>query len=914
MRDFLAGRSGEPKVEETDKATREVVAAELLATMSGRTTAQLEGDDRQARTTETDKMAQTNESEETAATDDVDVAGQKRARQLFLDQGYFEDTVESLRPGNSSAVRAAAARALGTLGSERATPHLIAALFDEDADVRAAAEEAVRQISDPTVSGISKQTISQPESPAAVQPVAVPEVEPAANVPPEGAPTNAETKNEATLEATDAVGETAQSPASQQPEVSSDTEIVSEAAVPSVATAVSEAPVADEQLRLEEQTIKEQLSAVDEQLLGVVAAANEAENEIRWRAEREAQLRADALALRLEEEELRKQADEAERQRRTQEHEALVFEREARLKAEAEVQRHAAEEKNLRLRFAEVRLRLTDVARRQTEFEIARQETAEAAQHAELMRLRTAAAAEHETELQNLRSEEATLKRRAEELRQQQEQLRIDIEHLREATEQVSRQRAEVEAAREKAAAESQEFAQAQARMREAERASAQAERERAELEADIKRQLETHQRELEETRRRQQQERERLEEEVRLQVAKDKAHHEELQAIKARAAADSSELAAAEREILSDIDSLRISDLDTRRRIEDAESKRRATEEAYRLIAEKVQRVEAEAHARAKEEEQILAKLENERRQVAVEAQSRAEQEKRIREEIEMFRRLEAEERPRIEAATLQLADVEKRVQEQKDRLREMAETRATAEEDLQSPQRHFLSQAGDSDSQATGVLPPDFASEPAPPHLAELATTVDDAQTLDDIPAGVSGVSPTITTYLQSVDPYKRAAAVAELARSNMPGAFDRIAECFDDHSSHVRNSAARALRKLEPARTVDLFNRALESASPERRRNIGAAIAGSGMAAEAVNNLASQSKEDTYSALSILFVMAKTGEVEPLVAALEAHGDDEIGKAVAKLLTLSGHQHLAKTNQQNAATATAGPESGV
>ena len=36
-----------------------------------------------------------------------------------------------------------------------------------------------------------------------------------------------------------------------------------------------------------------------------------------------------------------------------------------------------------------------------------------------------------------------------------------------------------------------------------------------------------------------------------------------------------------------------------------------------------------------------------------------------------------------------------------------------------------------------------------------------------------------------------------------------------------------------------------------------------------------------------------MAKTGEVDPLVQALEEHRDDEIGKAVSKLLTLSGHQ---------------------
>ena len=99
-------------------------------------------------------------------------------------------------------------------------------------------------------------------------------------------------------------------------------------------------------------------------------------------------------------------------------------------------------------------------------------------------------------------------------------------------------------------------------------------------------------------------------------------------------------------------------------------------------------------------------------------------------------------------------------------------------------------------------------------------------------------------------------------------------------------------RALRKLEPDRTVDMFNRALEAASADRRRNIGAAIAASGLATEAINNLASESREDTYNALSLLFVMAKTGAVEPLLRALEEHRDDEIGKAVAKLLTLSGH----------------------
>jgi HEAT repeat protein len=154
---------------------------------------------------------------------------------------------------------------------------------------------------------------------------------------------------------------------------------------------------------------------------------------------------------------------------------------------------------------------------------------------------------------------------------------------------------------------------------------------------------------------------------------------------------------------------------------------------------------------------------------------------------------------------------------------------------------------------------------------------------------------IPPAISSYLHSVDPYKRAAAVAELARSHAKDAFALIARCFDDHSPHVRNAAARALRRLEPDKSVDMFNRALEEASPERKKNIGNAIAASGLASEAINNLVSENRQETYNALSILFVMAKTGEVEPLVEAVEEHENEEVCRAVLKLLTLSGQSEL-------------------
>ncbi len=67
-----------------------------------------------------------------------------------MDQASFEDAVETLRAAGPSAGRVAAARAIASLGSQRATPHLIAAMFDDDKDVRSAAEEALAQIGEPT--------------------------------------------------------------------------------------------------------------------------------------------------------------------------------------------------------------------------------------------------------------------------------------------------------------------------------------------------------------------------------------------------------------------------------------------------------------------------------------------------------------------------------------------------------------------------------------------------------------------------------------------------------------------------------------------------------------------------------------------------------------------------------------------
>ncbi|HEX8285136.1 MAG TPA: HEAT repeat domain-containing protein [Pyrinomonadaceae bacterium] len=155
-------------------------------------------------------------------------------------------------------------------------------------------------------------------------------------------------------------------------------------------------------------------------------------------------------------------------------------------------------------------------------------------------------------------------------------------------------------------------------------------------------------------------------------------------------------------------------------------------------------------------------------------------------------------------------------------------------------------------------------------------------------------STVPASIQQRLASRDANERAAAIVELSRVDTDEAFHQICAAFDDDSKEVRGAAARALYGLRTDR-AESFTRALREASPERRRQIGAAISSSGLAGESISQLTGESRERTYEAFSLLFLMAKAGEVQPLVRAIEGHPSNEVRLAVVKLLALSGQKEI-------------------
>ena len=138
-----------------------------------------------------------------------------------------------------------------------------------------------------------------------------------------------------------------------------------------------------------------------------------------------------------------------------------------------------------------------------------------------------------------------------------------------------------------------------------------------------------------------------------------------------------------------------------------------------------------------------------------------------------------------------------------------------------------------------------------------------------------------------IRTGDQAERADAFSQVAQLDPDEAFSLITSLFDDRSAEVRNAAARALYDLKPNRT-DTFTRALREASSEHRGQITKALVGSGLAAEAIDNLVSENQEETYDAFAMLCLMAKAGEFQSILHTIEMHPSSAVKLSVIKLLT--------------------------
>ena len=539
---------------------------------------------------------------------------------------------------------------------------------------------------------------------------------------------------------------------------------------------------------------------------------------------------------------------------------ALRIEHERWQQAEHETALRRAEKEKQRIE-SEARERATEETRRRiadqeiarAEEDVRRMQTMEESRHADFEAQMRAAEETHRLQLESLRkAEEDQAHRRIEEERRyldvmtrnkaQEDELRRAAEQKMQAVEeQILRIRAD-KSARERAAHEERRITEEAARKRAEEetRRLAEAEaRRRAEEEARLRAEIEAQLRAEVEARWKAEEEARRQAEEGALRRAEEEAQ---------RLAAEESRRRAEE---------------DERRRME--ELIRRQAEEAARLIAEEEARVKAEEDARLRVEAEM-------RERVEAAARQRAELEARIRAEVEAKLRAEAEERRRAEENS------------------RLAQPERSTTEMTEWYDSEVFNQS--KESPTTFAIP----GEPVPSMTNEEAFDAVEAAdefravSLPEAERDDSLIPASILDQLRSDKPGQRARAVADLSGVGGEDAFRNICEAFDDPSVEVRSAAARALFAIQEDRAA-AFTRALREAPSERRHRIGAAIASSGLANEAIADLTGESRDKTYDAFSLLFLMSKTGEVQPLMRAIEEYPTTEIRLAVIKLLALSG-----------------------
>src|SRR5882724_4742818 len=570
------------------------------------------------------------------------------------------------------------------------------------------------------------------------------------------------------------------------------------------------------------------------------------------RAEVESARLAAENALRVEQERWRQQEEEIARQRA--EHERRRTDAEARERAEEEQRRQIATEEIARAEEVIGALRAGEEKRRH-----------EAEAHFQLGQQ------EHEAQLAALRqTEEKQASQRAEEERRylesearkraQEDELRRRAEtRFRAVEEEVGRVQAR-EQARLKAEQEAQFLAEEAGRRRAEEGTRRQAEeqaRRRAEEEAHLRAEIEAQLRAEAAERR--------LAEEAALRHAAEEARRQAEAAAMLKASEDAQRHA------------------EEQSRLQAEQDERDRVEAVARERAELEARIRAEIEAKIRGEEADKRRAEEAERRRAEHERIVAEEAARAASKSEFPFEIERSEVEEPEPTSANAPDI--KVTEIAEWFEVGLENRAEAAPLADQSQDHFRSSPDEDDSEFRAVsVPEETIRRPE--------------------------VSPDLENDLRSSNSSARAAAIAELPQVGGEEAYHHITAAFDDQSAEVRSSAARALFDLQDDRAA-AFTRALREASPERRRAIGAAIASSGLANEAIRNLTGESRDKTYDAFSLLFLMSKAGETQPLMRAIEEHSNIEVRLAVVKLLALSGQPDILPAFRRMAVRGSLPPE---
>jgi HEAT repeat protein len=227
----------------------------------------------------------------------------------------------------------------------------------------------------------------------------------------------------------------------------------------------------------------------------------------------------------------------------------------------------------------------------------------------------------------------------------------------------------------------------------------------------------------------------------------------------------------------------------------------------------------------------------------------------------------------------------------------------------DTSSPDRLLLD-AGDDDSypgevthldsaSAVEALPEWLENEEMSEALARLQDTDVEARAaaarrLAQFPVQRSVEALTVLAA-EDMEAVVRSAAVTSLGEIEHESVFAPVLMAFADEAREVRAAAARSLSRMSFDRSEG-FVRLIETADAETLSKVASACIKAGMVGQAIDRMISEDRRLAYEAFSLLSLLAKANETEPLLDAISDHPETSVRLALIRLLGTSGQPEIA------------------
>jgi HEAT repeat protein len=146
-----------------------------------------------------------------------------------------------------------------------------------------------------------------------------------------------------------------------------------------------------------------------------------------------------------------------------------------------------------------------------------------------------------------------------------------------------------------------------------------------------------------------------------------------------------------------------------------------------------------------------------------------------------------------------------------------------------------------------------------------------------------------------LNDTDASVRAAAVTALGAIDHESVFAPVLIALADDTREVRAAAARTLSSLHFDR-ANAYTRLMKNADQKTLQDFARACVKTGIAAQAVDRLASEDRRHAHEAFALFSVLAKAGELQPILDTIEKHREVAVQLAAVRALSTAADSEVA------------------